>query len=152
MFCFVFYPVQICSAHRSVQSIVYSKCLLPQPRYHPTGNPTHSPYALHKHHTQSSHTRDSVYRGKIVLIYPVRNINHIISNNCQRQFASQARDFILIDFFTCSRLTLIRFPLTECLLKALHPEIYKSLLLVSWARAWLDMKTLNRVPCFCDAV
>lgn len=134
-------------AQRSLQPIVYTKCLLCL-HCHPVGTLTQPHTHTHTPQIHSSHMQDSVYCGKITLIYPVRNINHIISNNCQRQFASQARDFILIDFLTCSRPTLIRFPLTERLLKALHWEIYKSLLLVSCVRALLDMKTSNLVLCF----
>lgn len=59
---------------------------------------------------------------------PSENINYIISNNCHRQFASQSRDFVLIDFLSFFLPTLIRFPLIECLLKALHKEIYNCII------------------------
>lgn len=50
-----------------------------------------------------------------LLICLTRNINHTISNNCQKQFPTIPRDFILIDFFKLPP-SEISFTLTECLL------------------------------------
>ena len=35
----------------------------------------------------------------MALIWLTGNINHIISNNCQKEFSTMPCDFILIDFF-----------------------------------------------------
>lgn len=37
--------------------------------------------------------------GKIALIWVTRNINQIISSNCQESFSTMSCDFILIDFW-----------------------------------------------------
>ncbi len=100
-------------AQRSAMTIVYSKALISPALGSSRTSPT--PAALHL-----------LWQNCVNL--PSENINYIISNNCHRQFASQSRDFVLIDFLSFFLPTLIRFPLIECLLKALHKEIYKCII------------------------
>lgn len=88
--------------------------------------PPSSPPPLSLCHTQTDtqRKRERVYNGKIVLIYPASSINRIISNNCHRQLGSQACDFILIDFLTCTQLRMIWFPSDTMFIKGiLHKGI-----------------------------
>ncbi len=90
------------------------------------------PHVTHTHKHTHTHT---VYWGKIVLIYPASSINHIISNNCHRQLGGQLRDFILIDFLTCSQPRMIWFPSDTMFIKGiLHKGINRY--------CWLDLYEL----------
>lgn len=83
------------------------------------------------------HTYTQTHGGRIVLIYPASSINHIISNNCHRQLGSQLRDFILIDFRTCSQLWMIWFPSDTMFIKGiLHKGINRY--------CWLDLYELGK--------
>lgn len=82
-------------------------------------------------------THTHTHGGRIVLIYPASSINHIISNNCHRQLGSQLRDFILIDFRTCSQLWMIWFPSDTMFIKGiLHKGIN--------GYCWLDLYELGK--------
>lgn len=95
------------------------------------------PYRHAHTYTQTRTRRHTVYDGRIVLIYPASSINHIISNNCHRQLGSQLRDFILIDFLTCSQPWMIWFPSDTMFIKGiLHKGINRY--------CWLDLYELGR--------
>lgn len=90
------------------------------------------PTTSHTHLPTNTHTAS---HRKIVLIYPASSINHIISNNCHRQLGSQLRDFILIDFLTCSQPRMIWFPSDTMFIKGiLHKGINRY--------CWLDLYEL----------